>query len=205
MASGLRKPELHLLFTSTFWQLAQPTNEDAQELKGHSQHHYYRGNELCPTQFSLVTLLANGTKRRVNYMVIQLQETGWRKIHLKPIIPPDLRAKRTVFVRQLDRSIGQLEPDFISKEIAKHQPWAETPEISKIKHYTHVIKITFTDIATTEKVLRNGWLMFNTKMTPTQIEAEKYTHILICICCHCYKFEDHTTHQCTSLTPRCSE
>ncbi|KAF2350905.1 Bud13 [Trinorchestia longiramus] len=106
----------------------------------------------------------------------------FKKINLKPITPPELHAKRTIFVCQLDSSIGQLAPDFISKEIAKHQPWAKTPEISKIKYYTHVIKITFTDITTTEKVLQNRLMIFNTKIMLTQIELKsrkKLIHIHI--------------------------
>ncbi|KAF2354942.1 hypothetical protein FHG87_014299 [Trinorchestia longiramus] len=45
--------------------------------------------------------------------------------------------------------------------------------------------------------------MFNTKITPSQIEPEKYTYIQICY--KSYKFEDHATYQCTSTTPSCSE
>ncbi|KAF2356871.1 hypothetical protein FHG87_012372 [Trinorchestia longiramus] len=65
------------------------------------------------------------------------------------------------------------------------------------------IKITFSEISTTQKILQNGLLMFNIKITPSQIELEKYTHILICY--KCYKFENHATYQCTSTTPSCSE
>ncbi|KAF2361344.1 Peptide methionine sulfoxide reductase MrsB [Trinorchestia longiramus] len=53
------------------------------------------------------------------------------------------------------------------------------------------------------KIDFNGFLMFNTKITPSQIEPEKYTYIQICY--KCYKFEDHATYQCTSTTPSCSE
>ncbi|KAF2366218.1 hypothetical protein FHG87_003019 [Trinorchestia longiramus] len=58
-------------------------------------------------------------------------------------------------------------------------------------------------ISITQKILQNGLLMFNTKITPSQIELEKYTYIQICY--KCYKFEDHATYQCTSTTPSCSE
>ncbi|KAF2366528.1 hypothetical protein FHG87_002709 [Trinorchestia longiramus] len=45
--------------------------------------------------------------------------------------------------------------------------------------------------------------MFNSKISPSQIDLERYTHIMICY--KCYKYEDHATYQCTSTTPRCSE
>ncbi|KAF2359619.1 hypothetical protein FHG87_009623 [Trinorchestia longiramus] len=100
----------------------------------------------------------------------------FKKINLKPIILPDLCAKMTVFLCQVYSSIRYFAPILISKEITKHQHWVKTPEISKNIPQTHIIKITFTDIATTEKVLQNGLLMCNTKITLTEIEVEKYTH-----------------------------
>ncbi|KAF2349395.1 hypothetical protein FHG87_019847, partial [Trinorchestia longiramus] len=105
--------------------------------------------------------------------------------------------------RQLDSSIGKLTPEEIAREIKTQQPWAKIPEVTKIKNFTHVIKVTFSEISMTQKFLQNGLLMFNTKITPSQIEPEKYTYIQICY--KCYKFEDHATYQCTSTTPSCSE
>ncbi|KAF2344683.1 hypothetical protein FHG87_024562, partial [Trinorchestia longiramus] len=105
--------------------------------------------------------------------------------------------------RQLDSSIGKLTPEEIAREIKTQQPWAKILEVTKIKNYTHVIKVTFSEISITQKFLQNGLLMFNTKITPSQIELEKYTYIQICY--KCYKFEDHATYQCTSTTPSCSE
>ncbi|KAF2344314.1 hypothetical protein FHG87_024930 [Trinorchestia longiramus] len=104
----------------------------------------------------------------------------FKKINLKPIFPPDLRAKKTIFIRQLDSSIGKLTPEEITREIKTQQPWAEILKVTKIKNYTHVIKITFSEISTTQKILQNGLLMFNTKITLSQIELEKYTYVQIC-------------------------
>ncbi|KAF2351659.1 hypothetical protein FHG87_017586 [Trinorchestia longiramus] len=126
----------------------------------------------------------------------------FKKINLRPIIPPDIRAKRTLFIRQLDSSVGKLTPEEIAREIKTQQPWAKILEVTKIKNYTHVIKVTFSEISITQKILQNGLLMFNTKITPSQIELEKYTYIQICY--KCYKFEDHATYQCTSTTPSCT-
>ncbi|KAF2350869.1 hypothetical protein FHG87_018376 [Trinorchestia longiramus] len=128
----------------------------------------------------------------------------FKRINLKPIISPDLRAKRTIFIRQLDSSIGKLTSEEITREIKTQQLWAKILEVTKIKNYTHVIKITFSEISITQKkILENGQLMFNTKIPPSQIELEKCTHIQIWY--KCYKFEDHATYQCTSTTPSCSE
>ena len=128
---------------------------------------------------------------------------AFHKINLTPIIPPDLRAKRTIFVRQLDRDVGSHTADEIKHEIATQQTWLHIQDVIKIKHYTHVIKIVTTDTTIAQRILTNGFYMYNTKITPTQCEQEQYTHLLICY--KCYQIEDHPTHQCTSTTPSCSE
>ncbi|KAF2345431.1 hypothetical protein FHG87_023812 [Trinorchestia longiramus] len=74
----------------------------------------------------------------------------FKKINLRPIIPPDIRAKRTIFIRQLDSSIGKLTPEEIAREIKTQQPWAKILEVTKIKNYTHVIKVTFSEISITK-------------------------------------------------------
>ncbi|KAF2354943.1 hypothetical protein FHG87_014300 [Trinorchestia longiramus] len=45
----------------------------------------------------------------------------FKKINLRPIIPPKLRAKRTIFIRQLDSSIGKLTLEEIAREIKTQQ------------------------------------------------------------------------------------
>ncbi len=127
----------------------------------------------------------------------------FRKINLTPIVPPDLRAKRTIFVRQLDRDVGSHTADELKHEITSQQSWLQIQEIVKIKHYTHVMKIITTDTTIAQRVLTDGFYLYNTKITPSQCEQERYTHLLICY--KCYKMEDHPTHQCTATTPSCSE
>lgn len=127
----------------------------------------------------------------------------FKRINLTPVIPPDLRAKRTIFVRQLDRDVGSHTVEELKQEITSQQSWLQIQEIVKIKHYTHVMKIITTDTTIAQRVLTDGFYLYNTKITPSQCEQERYTHLLICY--KCYKMEDHPTHQCTATTPSCSE
>jgi hypothetical protein len=127
----------------------------------------------------------------------------FNKLNLTPIIPPDLRAKRTVFVRQIDSDIGTRPSDEIKDELKRQNDWMTVTDIIKIKNYTHLLKIVTNDTTTAQRVLRDGFYMFHTKITPQQCEQEHYTHILICY--KCYKFEDHPTHKCTTQTQHCSE
>ncbi|KAF2353984.1 hypothetical protein FHG87_015264 [Trinorchestia longiramus] len=65
------------------------------------------------------------------------------------------------------------------------------------------MKIVTPNTETAERILREGFTLSYTKISPQQCELEKYTHIQICY--KCYKFEDHPTHQCTAKTQYCSE
>ena len=127
----------------------------------------------------------------------------FNRINLVPITPPDLRAKKTVFVRQIDRYAGSHSPDDIKTEIETHNRNIKIETVIKIKDYTHIIKIVTTDTLTAQQILTNGFVMFHTRITPHQCEAEKYTHLQICF--KCYKYEDHSTFQCKSTKIVCSE
>ena len=129
--------------------------------------------------------------------------TELRKINLETVTPPEIRAKRTVFIRGLDHTVGQRTADEITNELTTRHDWLTNITVTKIKHYTHVIKLTCSDTNQTERLLRDGLTLFHTRIPPTNIEQEKFTPILICF--NCYKFEDHATNQCKSKTIVCSE
>ncbi|KAF2353098.1 Reverse transcriptase domain, partial [Trinorchestia longiramus] len=151
------------------------------------------------TGFYAVTDEANIIDKLTSNKVIE----AFKKLNLKPIIPPDLRACRSVFIRQIDYYIGSKNPEEIKEEIQRIQPWLKVSEVIKIKQYTHLLKIVTADITIAQRILTEGFKMFNTKITARQCEQETYTHILICY--KCYKFESHTTHECRSTVQVCSE
>ncbi|KAF2349268.1 hypothetical protein FHG87_019976 [Trinorchestia longiramus] len=53
--------------------------------------------------------------------------TAFEKINLTPIIPPDLRAKRTVFIRQIDADIGLKRAEEIKNETKRQNDWLTGP------------------------------------------------------------------------------
>ena len=125
------------------------------------------------------------------------------KINLKSTLPPEMRAKRSIFARQVDSTVGLRDAGEIKDEISKNHTWAKIDEIVKIKDYTHVFKIVAKDLKTAELIKENGLFLFNTRIAPHQLESEKYTPVLVCF--KCYKFEEHTTNKCTSKKTLCSE
>lgn len=130
-------------------------------------------------------------------------QTELRKLNLETVTPPEIRAKRTVFIRGLDYTVGQRDPKDIADELTTRQPWLTNITVHKVKDYTHVIKLTCGDTAQTERILHDGLTAFYTRIPPTNISIEDFTPILICFTC--YKFEDHPTNRCTSKTTKCSE
>lgn len=125
------------------------------------------------------------------------------KINVEPVLPPEIKSRRTIFVRQLDNSVGEHSPDELKTELTRLNPWAKISEIIKIKDYTHVFKIFCADLNTASRILTDGFLAFSTKISPSQCEQEEFTHILICY--KCYRYEDHPTKDCKQTYDCCSE
>ena len=129
--------------------------------------------------------------------------TELAKINLQPTLPPDIKAKRTIFIRQVDLTVGRHTPDEIKTEIKKLQPWAKIQEVVKIKEYTHVFKLICKDSDTTQRILTDGLKAFNTKINTNQMTLQTFTHLLICF--KCYKYERHSTKDCPETIIKCSE
>jgi hypothetical protein len=125
------------------------------------------------------------------------------KINIQPVLPPEIKAKRTIFVRQVDSSVGGRSSADLKTEISKLNQWAKITEIIKIKEYTHVFKIFCTDVSTASRILSDGFIAFSTKISASQCEPEEFTHILICY--KCYQYETHSTKDCKIGYDVCSE
>ncbi|KAF2348058.1 hypothetical protein FHG87_021186 [Trinorchestia longiramus] len=175
--------EKHEIFQTTFGQLDAPLIRLTDTRTG----------------FYAVTDEANTINKLTSNKAIK----ALKKLNLKPIIPPDLRARRSVFIRQIDYYIGSKNPKEIKEEIQRIQPWLQLSEVIKIKQYTHLLKIVIAETTIAQRILTEGFEMFNTKITARQCEQETYTHILICY--KCYEFESHPTHECRSTVQVCSE
>ncbi|KAF2349153.1 hypothetical protein FHG87_020091 [Trinorchestia longiramus] len=92
--------------------------------------------------------------------------------------------------------------DIIVTWIILENEWLKGIEVIKIKDCSHITKIVTPNTKTAERILREDFNLYYTKISPQQCELEKYTHILICY--KCYKLEDHPTHQYTEKQS-CSE
>ena len=76
-------------------------------------------------------------------------------------------------------------------------------EVTKIKDFTHIIKVTCQHPHTVEKILEHGINIFHTRITPSQCEIEHFIPLTTFF--KCYQVEDHFTQNCKTPTNKCSE
>ena len=114
-------------------------------------------------------------------------------IDCRPVLPPDVKAKRTVILRRLDNHIYQQNEDDIVREIQSENSWSEISSIFKYPKFNSV-KITFVNQKMAQKACENGLLIFHLSVPPSHISIENF--IMLQICYKCYSYEDHPTSLC---------
>ena len=116
----------------------------------------------------------------------------------QPVIPPEIKAKRSIICQQVDSYLMNKSTNDIADEIENHQAWAKVESIHKfpIKQFDRsgTLKITFEDAQMAAKAQSHGLRLFNMSVADHQIQEEKYIHLLNCL--RCYSIEDHTTKAC---------
>ena len=123
---------------------------------------------------------------------------------LSVIIPPEIKAKRSIFVRRLDARIGKNNAEDIKEELERVNNWMKIDEVHKIKDYTHLLKISFEEVGMAERAQHGGFLALNMAITSDQVEQEEYVNLSICF--NCYVYEDHLIMDCPEKDVKyCSE
>lgn len=115
----------------------------------------------------------------------------------EPILPPEVRARRTVICQGIDELIYDHSKADIEDEIEEKNTWATVKDSYKFppsNRNTYLIKIEFEDASMAAKAEEHGLRLFNMSIAGHQIKREKYTQLKTCM--RCYKIEDHTTAQC---------
>ena len=112
-----------------------------------------------------------------------------------PVLPPELRARRTVMIFNLDPIIyGEDEKD-IEAELIKENAWINDGIDSIFKFSKgNMMKITFNETSAARKATETGILAFSMSIPKRNIKIEDYIHITTCM--RCYRLDHHTTNQC---------
>ena len=118
-------------------------------------------------------------------------------------MPLEMKARSSVFLRRLDKHVGDHTKEELQEELRTQQEWAKDAIVIKIKDYSHVLKIEFPTIEAANMALEKGVLLFHMHVTPEQISRDEFISILTCF--KCYKMEDHPTKNCRETKDLCSE
>ena len=112
----------------------------------------------------------------------------------EPILPPELRAKRTVILLNVDDLITTRTEKEIEEELLKENEWIEgIDNIFKIPKSRH-IKVGFKETNTAKTATEKGLLAFHMSIPSYNIKIDEFIPILTCM--RCYSLEEHTTSKC---------
>ncbi|KAK8373767.1 hypothetical protein O3P69_011696 [Scylla paramamosain] len=121
-----------------------------------------------------------------------------------PLLPPELRAQRTVICSGLDELIYEHTAEEIADEVGSQHDWAAVEGVFKFPR-SPTMKITFTRADMATKALTEGLHLFCIHVPGHQLRQETYTPLLTCN--RCNAVEEHHTRSCPHPADyvRCSE
>ena len=110
-----------------------------------------------------------------------------------PIVPPDLQARRSLIVKNLDPLIYQNSVEDIVTEMEHSNIWLRIDSLYKFPN-SRTIKVTCEDQEMVRKALSCGLLMFNLSIHISMIQQEEFVNLTVCY--RCYKWNEHTAMSC---------
>ena len=121
-----------------------------------------------------------------------------------PLIPPELRAQRSVICSGLDDLVYDHTAEEIASEVTRQHTWAEAESVFKFPR-SHTAKIIFKDVEMAKTAIQKGLLLFHIHVPGHQIRQEVFTSLLTCN--RCNAVEEHSTKSCPKPADyvRCSE
>lgn len=117
----------------------------------------------------------------VNKIFEDNTKTALRTINCQPVLSPEKRAKLTLVLKGIDRSITDLPPETIAAEIERTTTHAKVDDMYVMQKY--LIKVRFNSPTSASLIREKGLKMLAFSVTPSQIEAEKFTAITQCMHC----------------------
>ncbi|KAG7166460.1 hypothetical protein Hamer_G005567 [Homarus americanus] len=111
--------------------------------------------------------------------------TSLREEHYDPILPPALKAKRTILCFQTDEYVHEKSVVEIKAEIEKENAWTKN-RVDYVKKFNSkkgkcIIKIQFTSAEVAEKATTSGLLSFTYSIPYHQIQQEQYHPTRTCL------------------------
>lgn len=158
-------------------------------------------SRIIPTgdTFTVVCLAEND----VDLLIATPNVTALRQQQYEVIIPPHLKAKKTVIVKRLDRDVTSYPEADLKLDIEQRNAWAKIEEVIKFPNMPNILKLRFTDIKMARKATETGLCIDKFHLSQDQIEMEDF--IQLTPCWICYKY-DHNLKDCPDKNiKKCSE
>lgn len=160
-----------------------------------------RFTKLIDAPDSYVVLCLN--EDEVNKVISHNGVAELMKHSFNVIIPPHLKAKKTVILRGLDKEITTLTEEELKRDLEERNNWLKVEEIIKMKNIPYILKVRFEDIAMAHKATEQGVCIQMYHLGKNQVEKEDF--IQLTPCWNCYKY-DHQASTCPKKNETfCSE
>ena len=104
---------------------------------------------------------------------------------------PQLKALKTVIVRNLDKQVESLQKNDLANAIEDQNEWAKVEYVVKIPNNPKMIKVRFENTAMAQRANLHGLVILNQSITQYSIEPE--TFISVEHCKNCFSYEHRYT------------
>ena len=139
----------------------------------------------------------------VNKMIANETINKLRQKQFEIIVPPHLKAKKTIMVKRIDRDMTALPVEVLKADLEERNEWAIIEEVIKFPTMPNMLKIRFTDIKMARKATEQGISLGEYHLSPANVEMEDF--IQLTPCWNCYKY-DHNVRECPDKNvKKCSE
>ena len=113
-----------------------------------------------------------------------------------PVMPPELRAKKSIIIPRVDDVIYEKNLPDIGEEIARENEWITLEDIENIYKFPNspTLKVTFYSALLAKKCTEKGLKAFKISIPGNEIKLETFVPIKCCM--RCYTLETHYTNEC---------
>jgi hypothetical protein len=110
-----------------------------------------------------------------------------------PVMPPDLKSRRSVIVRGIDSYISECDVEDLVTELCEKNPWLTVAHLFKFPS-GRALKITCKSQEAASRCLKEGLRLFNLSVPSWQLSADVYDQVTFCY--RCYAINSHTVRDC---------
>ena len=158
-------------------------------------------SRIIPTSDTFVVVCLS--EEQVDKLIAETTVNKLKEKAFEVIVPPHLKARKTVFIRRLDKDLTALPTEILKQDIEHRNVWATVEEVVNFPNMPSMLKIRFSDIRMARKAIELGLSIGEYHLNSDNIEMEDFIQLTPCWACYRY---DHSIKDCKEKNiKRCSE